>query len=55
MILPSTAGTGTYTVTVTGARTGRTASGTFTVVADPVTATAPAATTPVESLPVVSG
>jgi hypothetical protein len=56
VILPSTAGTGTYTVTVTGVRSGRAATGTFTVVADPAT-TAPTGTgtAPVESLPVVSG
>ncbi|AMM21905.1 hypothetical protein AX769_19340 [Frondihabitans sp. PAMC 28766] len=58
VILPSTAGTGTYTVTVTGVRSGRIATGTFTVVADPVTTTTPTGTgttPPVESLPVVSG
>lgn len=55
VILPTTAGTGTYTVTVTGVRTGRTASGTFTVVANPVTTTTTTGTTPVENLPVVSG
>ncbi len=55
VILPSTAGTGTYTVTVTGVRSGRIATGTFTVVADPTTPTGTGATAPVESLPVVSG
>lgn len=52
VVLPTTAGTGTYTVTVTGVRSARVATGTFAVVADPVT-TAP--TGPVGTLPVVSG
>lgn len=52
VLLPTTSGTGTYTVTVTGVRSARVATGTFVVVADPVTTT-PAG--PVGTLPVVSG
>lgn len=52
ILLPTTSGTGTYTVTVTGLRTARAATGTFVVVADPVT-TSPSG--PVGTLPVVSG
>lgn len=53
VILPTTSGTGTYTITVTGVRSApvRTVGGTFTVVADPANAGTP----PVVKLPVVSG
>jgi len=55
VLLPRASVTGTYGVTVTGVRTGRAASGTFTVIADPVTTSTGTPTTPVENLPVVSG
>ena len=52
VLLPTTAGTGTYTITVNGVRSARTAAGTFAVVANPVTPGTPGAP---GSLPVVSG
>ena len=54
-ILPSTAGTGTYTITVNGVRSGRTVDADFTVVADAVTPGAPGTPGALGSLPVVSG
>lgn len=54
VILPTTAGTGTYTITVDGVRSARTVSGEFVVVANPATGgTAGGGAT--GTLPVVSG
>lgn len=55
-ILPKTVTADTYTITVTGVRTARTASGTFDVIADPAsTGGSGTGTTGTGSLPVVSG
>ncbi len=56
VILPETAGTGTYTITVSGVRSERTAAGTFDVSANPVTPVTPGGGSGGGTgLPVVSG
>lgn len=53
-VLPSTVGTGTYSITVTGVRSLRTVTSDFTVTADPTTGnggTTPVGTTPVGTTP----
>lgn len=52
-VLPSTVGTGTYSITVTGVRSARTVTADFTVTADPAVpgGTTPGGTTPVVTTP----
>jgi len=54
VVLPDTAGTGEYTITVTGVRSERTVSGTFAVVTDPTTPVVPGAGNG-GTLPIVAG